>query len=56
MRCHGTGVIQGPGDSPCLEVGHYCLSCETGRRFADKIAAIVSRTLRPVRAGTVSHY
>jgi hypothetical protein len=50
-RCRGTGIVRGPGDSPCFEVGHYCPSCDTGRQFAEKVADIVSRTLRPGRNG-----
>jgi hypothetical protein len=50
-RCRGTGIIHGPGDSPCFEVGHYCPACETGRRNAEKIADIVSHTLRLSRKG-----
>jgi hypothetical protein len=50
-RCRGTGIVQGPGDSPCFEIGQYCTACETGRQFAEKIADIVSRTLRISRTG-----
>jgi len=50
-HCRGTGVVQGPGDSPCLEVGQYCMACERGQQFARRVADLVSRTLRPVRTG-----
>lgn len=51
VRCHGTGMVQGPDDSPCFEISQYCPVCETGRQFAEKIADIVSRTLRLSRIG-----
>ena len=53
-HCQGTGVVRGPGDSPCLEVGQYCMACETGRQFAQKVADIVSRTLRLSRTGVAA--
>ena len=54
-HCQGTGVVQGPGDSPCLEVGHYCMACETGQQFARRVADLVSRTLRLSRTGAAGH-